>query len=216
SVEGVYSMDGDLAPLPEVRALCDRFGAWLMVDDAHGTGVMGTTGAGTAEHFGVHAEVAMGTFSKAFGTAGGFIAGSQALIDYLRFFARSHMFSAALPHPVVASVLAGLAVMREEPWRRERLHENAAYLAGGLRGLGLAIAYESAILPLIVPAGVDLRALTRRVHEEGLFVNAIEAPAVPADAQRLRLSLMATHERAHLDRAIEVLGRVGREVGLLS
>ena len=217
SVEGVYSMDGDLAPLPEVRALCDRFGAWLMVDDAHGTGVMGATGAGTAEHFGVHrVEVAMGTFSKAFGTAGGFIAGSQALIDYLRFFARSHMFSAALPHPVVASVLAGLQVMREEPWRRERLHENAAYLAEGLRGLGLAIDYESAILPLIVPAGVDLRALTRRVHEEGLFVNAIEAPAVPADAQRLRLSLMATHDRAHLDRAIEVLSRVGREVGLLS
>lgn len=216
SVEGVYSMDGDLAPLPEVRALCDRYGAWLMVDDAHGTGVMGASGAGTAEHFGVHrVEIAMGTFSKAFGTAGGFIAGSQALIDYLRFFARSHMFSAALPHPVVASVLAGLAVMREEPWRRERLHENAAYLAQGLRGLGLAIDYESAILPLIVPVGVDLRALTRRVHEEGLFVNAIEAPAVPADAQRLRISLMATHERAHLDRAISVLHRVGREVGLL-
>ena len=216
SVEGVYSMDGDLAPLPEVRALCDRYGAWLMVDDAHGTGVMGASGAGTAEHFGVHrVEIAMGTFSKAFGTAGGFIAGSQALIDYLRFFARSHMFSAALPHPVVASVLAGLAVMREEPWRRERLHENAAYLAEGLRGLGLAIDYESAILPLIVPVGVDLRALTRRVHEEGLFVNAIEAPAVPADAQRLRISLMATHERTHLDRAISVLSRVGREVGLL-
>lgn len=216
AVEGVYSMDGDLAPLGVIRELCDRHGAWLMVDDAHGTGVLGATGAGTAEHFGVHVEVAMGTFSKAFGTTGGFIAGSQALIDYMRFFARSHMFSAALPHPVVASVLAGLAVMREEPWRRERLHENAAYLAAGLRGLGLAIDYESAILPLIVPAGVDLRALTRRVHEEGLFVNAIEAPAVPADAQRLRLSLMATHDQAHLDRAIEVLGRVGREVGLLS
>lgn len=218
SVEGVYSMDGDLAPLPAIQALCQAHGAWLMVDDAHGTGVMGATGAGTAEHFGLpHGAVAiaMGTFSKAFGTVGGFIAGPQALIDYLRFFARSHMFSAALPHPVVASVLAGLEVMRQEPWRRERLHENAAYMAAGLRELGLKLHYESAILPLIVPAGVDLRTLTRRVHEEGLFVNAIEAPAVPADAQRLRISLMATHERAHLDRAIEVIGRVGREVGLV-
>jgi 7-keto-8-aminopelargonate synthetase-like enzyme len=189
-----------------------------MVDDAHGTGVMGPGGAGSAAHFGLHGEqveIAMGTFSKAFGTIGGFVAGSRALVDYLRFFARTHMFSAALPHPVVATVLAGLDVMAAEPWRQTRLHENAAALANGLRELGLTLEYQSAILPLIVPAGVDLRLLTRRVHEEGLFVNAIEAPAVPADRQRLRLSLMATHTPAQLDRAVEVLGRVGREVGLL-
>lgn len=218
AVEGVYSMDGDLAPLPALRALCDDHGAWLMVDDAHGTGVMGPGGSGTASHFGLAGgavDIAMGTFSKAFGTVGGFIAGRRELIDYLRFFARSHMFSAALPHPVVATVLAGLDVMQREPWRQERLHENARRLGDGLAALGLDVTRESAIIPLIVPASVDLRRLTRRVHEEGLFVNAIEAPAVPADKQRLRLSLMATHTPEHLATVLSVLERVGREAGLL-
>lgn len=218
AVEGVYSMDGDLAPLAAIRAACDAHNAWLMVDDAHGTGVMGPGGAGTAAHLGLHGrvEVAMGTFSKTFGTVGGFIAGSRAMIDYMRFFARSHMFSAALPHPVVATVLAGLDVMAAEPWRQAKLHENTAALAAGLRGLGLDVAHESAIIPILVPEHVGLRRLTQRIHEEGLFVNAIETPAVPADKQRLRLSLMATHTPAHLARAVEVLGRVGREVGLVT
>lgn len=218
AVEGVYSMDGDLAPLNIVRALCDRHRAWLMIDDAHGTGVLGPGGAGTSKHLGLRAdqvEIQMGTFSKAFGTVGGFIAGSKALVDYMRFFARAHMFSAALPHPVVATVLAGLDVMEREPWRQERLHDNAAYLAAGLRALNLEVIHESAIIPVIVPAHVPLRVLTRRLHEEGLFCNAIEAPAVPADKQRLRLSVMATHTREHLDRTIETIGRVGREVGLV-
>lgn len=218
AVEGVYSMDGDLAPLPQLAALCKAHGAWLMVDDAHGTGVMGPGGAGTAAHFGLHAAevpIAMGTFSKTFATVGGFIAGRRDLIDYLRFFARSHMFSASLPAPVVATVLAGLDVMEREPARQTRLHANAAALAAGLRGLGLPIHHESAILPVMVPPSVDLRLLARRLHEEGLFVNAIEAPAVPADRQRLRLSLMATHTPAHLDQVLAVFARVGREVGLL-
>jgi glycine C-acetyltransferase len=218
AVEGVYSMDGDLAPLTIVKRLAGQFGAWLMIDDAHGTGVMGPGGSGTASHLGLahdQVEVHMGTFSKAFGTVGGFIAGSKALTDYVRFFARAHMFSAALPHPVVATVLAGLDVMAAEPWRQRQLHANAAYLAEGLRALGLAVHYESAIIPIIVPPTVSLRTLTRRLHEEGLFCNAIEAPAVPADKQRLRLSLMATHTQAHLDRAIDVIARVGREVGLV-
>lgn len=218
AVEGVYSMDGDLAPLSIIRALCDRHRAWLMVDDAHGTGVMGPGGAGTSKHLGLRpdqVEIQMGTFSKAFGTVGGFIAGSKALVDYMRFFARAHMFSAALPHPVVATVLAGLDVMAAEPWRQERLHDNAAYLAAGLRALSLEVIHESAIIPVIVPAHVPLRTLTRRLHEEGLFCNAIEAPAVPADKQRLRLSVMATHTREHLDAAIATIGRVGREVGLV-
>lgn len=217
AVEGVYSMDGDLAPLPAIAALCEAHGAWLMVDDAHGTGVMGSLGAGTADHFGLpHGAVSihMGTFSKAFGTAGGFVAGSRALIDYMRFFARSYMFSAAVPHPVVASVLAGLEVMAEEPWRQSRLHENARTLAEGLGGLGLAVRCESAILPVIVAPPVDIRRLTLGLHEHGLFANAIEAPAVPADKQRLRLSVMATHTDEHLERAIATIARVGREVGL--
>jgi glycine C-acetyltransferase len=218
SVEGVYSMDGDLAPLVAIRALCTTYDAWLNVDDAHGTGVMGEGGAGTADHLGLDhgaVDVAMGTFSKTFGTVGGFIAGKQALIDYLRFFSRTYMFSASLPHTVVATVLAGLDVMRDEPWRQTRLHENAAYMAAGLRAIGLDIHYESAILPVIVPVSVDLRTLTWRLHEEGLFCNAIEAPAVPPDKQRLRLSIMATHSREHLDQALGIIERVGKEVGLI-
>ncbi len=218
AVEGVYSMDGDLAPLGAIRAACDRHGAWLAIDDAHGTGVLGAHGAGTAEHLGLPhraVDVAMGTFSKAFGTAGGFVAGSRERIDYLRFFARTHMFSAALPHPVIATVLAGLEVMEREPWRQVRLHENAAYLVAGLRGLGLETATESGIVPVFIPAGVDMRVLTRGLHEAGVFANAIEAPAVPADKQRLRLSVMATHTHAHLDRALGAIAEVGRAVGLV-
>lgn len=215
AVEGVYSMDGDLAPLGEIRALCDAHGAWLMVDDAHGTGVLGESGAGSLAHFGVHAEIVMGTFSKAFGTAGAFIAGSRALVDYLRFYARTHMFSAALPHPVVATVLAGLDVLAGEPWRLEQLHANARYLAAGLRALGLEVGQESAILPVRVPPPANLRLLARRLHEAGYFVNAIEPPAVPPEAQRLRVSVMATHTPEHLDGLVAAIARVGREVGLL-
>jgi 8-amino-7-oxononanoate synthase len=218
AVEGVYSMDGDLAPLPALREACDRYGAWLAVDDAHGTGVLGLEGAGTAAHLGLPhgaVEVAMGTFSKAFGTVGGFVAGPKRLIDYMRFFARAHMFSAALPHPVVATVLAGLDVMRDEPWRQARLHENAAYLVAGLRAMGLETSSASGIVPVFVPAGVDMRALTRGLHQAGIFVNAIEAPAVPADSQRLRFSVMATHTQSHLDAALGAIREVGQAVGLV-
>lgn len=218
AVEGVYSMDGDLAPLVAIRAACDRHGAWLAIDDAHGTGVLGAGGAGTADHLGLPhqaVDVGMGTFSKAFGTAGGFVTGSRERIAYLRFFARTHMFSAALPHPVVATVLAGLDVMAREPWRQARVHENAAYLVAGLRALGLETASESGIVPVFIPAGVDMRVLTRGLHEAGIFANAIEAPAVPADRQRLRLSVMATHTHAHLDQALAAIAEVGRAVGLV-
>lgn len=213
SVEGVYSMDGDLAPLREIRALCDRYGAWLMVDDAHGTGVMGESGAGTAEHFGVPVEIALGTFSKTFGTAGAFVAGSRELVSYLRYFARSHMFSAALPHLVVATVLGGLAVLRAEPERRARLHANARHLAGRLAEAGLPVSHESAILPLLKPAGVDLRRMNARIHALGVFANTVEAPAVPPEAERLRLSVMATHTPEQLDFAASVIARAAREAG---
>lgn len=219
AVEGVYSMDGDLAPLVAVRAACDRHGAWLAIDDAHGTGILGEGGAGTAAHLGLPhdaVEVAMGTFSKAFGTAGGFVAGTRERIAFLRFFARTHMFSAALPHPVVATVLAGLEVMATEPWRQARVHENAAYLVAGLRSLGLETDTASGIVPVFIPEGVDMRVLTRGLHEAGIFANAIEAPAVPADKQRLRLSVMATHTQAHLDAALRVIAEVGRAVGLVA
>lgn len=220
AVEGVYSMDGDLAPLAKIRELCDRFGSSvnLVVDDAHGTAVMGETGGGTAEHFGIKGQVdiAMGTFSKAFGTTGGFLAGKREVIDYLRFFSRAYMFSAHLPPPTVASVIAGLDVLEREPQRLTQLHANAEYLAAGLRSLGLSAAREAAIIPIRVPAEVDLRRLNQAFDAEGIFLNSVEYPAVPRDAQRLRISVMATHTRADLDQALEVFGRLGRRFGLIS
>jgi 8-amino-7-oxononanoate synthase len=213
AVEGVYSMDGDLAPIPQILKLCRKYGASLMVDDAHGTGVMGKTGAGTAEHFGVLGEIDiyLGTFSKAFGTTGGFIVARREVIDYLRFFARSYMFSAHLPPTTVATVLAGLEVIHREPERIARLHENAAYLEQGLNALNLNVRREAAILPVKIPSTIDLRCLNLRFHEEGIFLNPIEYPAVPKNEQRLRLSVMATHTKEDLDYALNVFKKLKKE-----
>jgi 7-keto-8-aminopelargonate synthetase-like enzyme len=178
---------------------------------------MGERGGGTAEHFGLkgRVEIAMGTFSKAFGTTGGFIAGKREVIDYLSFFSRSYMFSAHLPPPTVAAVLAGLDMLEREPERLRRLHDNAEYLASGLRALGYDAHRQAAILPLLVPASVDMRALSRAFHDEGVFLNSVEYPAVPMDAQRLRISVMATHTREDLDHAIAVFARLGRRFGMI-
>jgi 8-amino-7-oxononanoate synthase len=217
AVEGVYSMDGDLAPLPKIAGLCRAAGASLILDDAHGTGVLGIRGGGTAEHFGLEDQVdlAMGTFSKAFGVTGGFIAGRRETIDYLRFFAKSYMFSAHLPQAMAAAVSAGVELVRNQPQLRESLHSNVRYLVEGLNKLGYKVKSESAIVPVILPAEVPIRELGRRFNEEGLFTNLIEYPAVPRDSQRIRLSVMSDHTQADLDFALDVLGRLGREFRLV-
>ncbi len=209
-VEGVYSMDGDLAPLNNILALCDTYGAHLMLDDAHGTGVMGRHGRGSAEQAGVEGRIpiTMGTFSKAFTATGGFVAASKAITDYLRYFARSYMFSASLPPATVATVLAGLDVLEREPERLLRLHENVAYAAQHLRSMGFATPAQSAILPLRVPQGMDIRQASRVFHERGMFVNSIEYPAVPVSQQRFRISMMATHTHGDIDRLLEVVEEV--------
>ena len=209
-VEGVYSMDGDLAPLDVLVPLCKSHNAILIVDDAHGTGVMGPHGRGTAEQFGLEGQIdiTMGTFSKTFSATGGFIAAAKPIISYLRFFARSYMFSASLPPTVIATVLAGLDVMEQEPERFRQLWDNVAYANDGLRKLGFVLKSESPIFPLIVPVGMDLREAAHRFHDAGIFVNSIEYPAVPISQQRFRVSLMATHTRQDLDRLLEVVGEI--------
>lgn len=217
-VEGVYSMDGDVAPLPRILKLCRKYGALLAIDEAHSTGVIGATGRGTAEHFGLadgDIDLVMGTFSKVFATTGAFVAASRPLVDFLRFFARSYMFSAALSPAVVASVLAGLEFLENNPDRVARLHQNVRYLAEGLRSVGFHVEPETAILPLHVPAHISIGDVVSRLHDEGLFVNGVEFPAVPKDRQRLRLSVMATFEREDLDFAVDRLEAVGREYGFL-
>lgn len=204
-VEGVYSMRGDLAPLDRIVPLCRQHGALLIVDDAHGTGVMGPQGRGTAAHFGVEDEVdlVMGTFSKTFSVTGGFVAATAPIIEYLRFFARPYVFSAALPPVVVAAVHAGLDVLEREPERVARLRSNVRYVAHGLRALGIRAEPEAAIIAVPAPAGMNVPAAAQHFHRMGLFVNATEFPAVPRDQPLFRISLMATHERADLDRLLD-------------
>lgn len=209
-VEGVYSMDGDAAPLDQIVPLCHRHGALVLLDDAHGTGVMGATGTGTAEHFGVTGlvDVTMGTFSKAFGVVGGFVCASRPIIAYLRYFARSYMFSASLPPIVVAAVLAGLDVMEREPALRVALRANVARATRGLRKLGFEVNPAAAIIVLRVPEDMDIRRAAVRFHEAGIFVNSIEYPAVPLHEQRFRISMMATHTAADIDRLLEAVEEV--------
>lgn len=216
-VDGVYSMEGDLAPLPEIVALKARFAARLMVDDAHGLGVLGPSGRGTPEHFAVEGDVdlVMGTFSKSLAAIGGFVAGDGVVIDYVRHTARSAVFSAALPPASAAAALKALEIVEREPERRKQLWEITAYMKRELLALGFDTGNsESPVIPIVV--GDDARALrmVRRLHEEGVFVNCVISPAVPEDRAMIRTSYMATHQRAHLDRALDAIARVGRELGV--
>jgi glycine C-acetyltransferase len=177
---------------------------------------MGCGGGGTAEHFGLDrgVDVEMGTFSKTFATTGGFLAAKRDVVDYLRFFARSYMFSAHLPPPVVASVLAGISIIKQEPERRQALHESVRYLVDGLRQIGFDVSAQAAIVPVRLPPSVDIRMLNRRFHEENVFLNAIEYPAVSLEAQRLRISVTATHTREDLDHALAVFRKLAAEFEL--
>lgn len=209
-VEGVYSMDGTLAPLDKISRLCRKYDATLIIDDAHGTGVAGPGGRGAAEHFGVAEEVdlAMGTFSKAFGVVGGFVSTSKPMADYLRFFARSYMFSSSLPPAVLAAVIASLDLLENDPSIHRQLLDNMDYLGRGLRRLGFDVHPESAIVPLAVPPNMNIRKAAYHFHRAGIFINSIEYPAVPAHQQRFRISLMATHTCEDINRLLEVVEEV--------
>jgi len=206
-VEGIYSMDGDLAPLDAIVALSKKHDAFVALDDAHATGVLGATGAGAAEHFGVEEEVdlVMGTFSKALAASGAFVASDPEVVRYLRFFSRSHFFSASMPPVTLSAIHAGLDVLEREPERRRRLFDNVRYLTESLTSVGIPVWSPSAIVPVRVPSRV--RAVCRRVHEAGVFVNAIEYPAVPRGKERFRVSVMSEHTHPDIDRLVEALDR---------
>jgi 7-keto-8-aminopelargonate synthetase-like enzyme len=218
AVDGVYSMEGELAPLPRIVEACRAHGARLVLDDAHGLGVLGRDGRGTAEHFGLEDEIdlIMGTFSKSMASVGGFIAGDATLIQFIKHRARTLIFSAAPPPASVAAALATLDIMENEPERRARLWENARFFSEGLRSLGLDTGgSRTAVVPVVV--GEDLAALkmVQRLHEEGVFVNCVLSPATPPGRALIRTSLMATHTREQLSRALDAIEKVGREVGLV-
>jgi 8-amino-7-oxononanoate synthase len=217
-LDGVFSMEGDIAPLPEILAVAREFAAGLMVDDAHGIGVLGRTGRGTAEHFGLERDVdlIMGTFSKSMASVGGFIAGDAGVIDYIKHRARTLIFSAAPPPASAAAALATLEIMDKEPQRRERLWENTRFFGEGLRSLGLDTGESrTPVVPVVV--GEDLTALrmVHRLQEEGVFVNCVLSPATPPGRALIRTSLMATHTQEQLARALDAFEKVGREVGLV-
>lgn len=217
-VDGVFSMEGDLARLPDIVELKKRYGVRLMVDDAHGVGVMGAKGRGTPEHFGVEDEVdlVMGTFSKSLAAVGGFVAGSRDIIHYIKHKARSLIFSAAPPPASVGSVLKAIEIIEREPERREKLWENTRYMMQefGRLGFDTGVA-ETPVIPLLVGDNWAAFEFTKRLQEKGVFVNPVVAPAVPPDRAMIRTSLMATHTREHLDRALEAIEAVGLEMGVI-
>ena len=218
-VDGVFSMEGDLAKLPEIVALKQRFGTRLMVDDAHGIGVLGEHGRGTAEHFGVEDDIdlVMGTFSKALATVGGFIAGEQYVIDFVKHTARSQIFSAAPPPGSVAAAMKAIEIIEREPERRKQLWENTEYMKRALDALGFDTGdSESPVIPVVVGDDMAAWTMTTRLQEEGVFVNPVVSPAVPEGRAMIRTSYMATHTREHLDRALDAITKVGRELGLIS
>ena len=216
-VDGVYSMAGDLAPLPEIIPIVKKHGARLMVDDAHSIGVMGS-GRGTPAHFDVTEDVdlIMGTFSKSFASLGGFIAGEAEVMDFVQHRARSFIFSASMPAANVAAVLATLEIMKNEPERIDRLWEVTARMRTGLKDMGFEMGPSATpIIPIMVGEMNKTLMAWKMCFEAGLYTNAVIPPGVPPDQCLLRTSYMATHTDEQIDRALNILGEVGRELELI-
>jgi 8-amino-7-oxononanoate synthase len=217
-VDGLFSVTGDLAPLPEIVPLCKKYNARLLVDDAHAMGVLGG-GRGTTAHFGINegVDLIMGTFSKSFASMGGFIAGDDDVIHYIQHHARAFIFSAALTPPNVAAVLAALDVIMEEPERVERLNAIGERMRCAYKRMGFDIGpSQTPIIPIII--GEDFRTLLvwKRLYEEGVYTNVFLPPGVPVNQSLLRTSYMATHTDEQLDEVLDVMERVGKEARLIT
>ncbi len=216
--DGVFSMDGDLAPLPDLIALAERHDARLLVDDAHGTGVMGKTGRGTLEHFGVESRLPfqMGTLSKALGGSGAYVAGPSPLIQYLVNHARSFIYTTAPPPAAAAAARAALDVIRNEPERRTRLWTNRQRWVEGLVGLGYRIAdTASPIVPVLIGQADQALRLAERLLQLGVFAPAIRPPTVPEGTSRIRTTLSSEHRPEHLDQALAAFRQAGQELRLI-
>ncbi|MDE2877485.1 MAG: aminotransferase class I/II-fold pyridoxal phosphate-dependent enzyme [Gemmatimonadota bacterium] len=218
AVDGVYSMEGDIADLPTLVELRREYGAAILVDDAHAVGVLGETGAGTAEHWGLTDEVdlILGTFSKSFASIGGFVAGRADVIDYLQHNARALMFSASMPPASAATVLKALEIIRDEPERREQLWKNTYRMMEGFKSIGFDIGpTETPIVPILIGPMEKTFVFWRALFEAGVFTNPVVPPAVPEGSCRLRTSYMATHSDDDLDFVLEQVERVGKKLGVV-
>jgi 8-amino-7-oxononanoate synthase len=217
-VDGLFSMMGDLAPLPEIRALADQYGARLMVDEAHGVGVLGKTGRGAAEHCGIHPDLVMGTFSKSFASLGGFIAGPAKVIDFMRHHARSLIFSASITPASAAAALAALDLIETQPEMRRRVLQLAHRVRTGLAALGFSTAgtLASPIVPVVVGDQERMLRLWKVLFDCGLFTNAVTQPAVPAGQDLIRTSFIASHTDEQIEQVLTRFEEAGRRTGLLS
>ena len=222
--DGVFSMDGDIGALPELTALAEKYGAIMMVDDAHASGVLGRNGRGTIDHFSVHGrvDIQVGTLSKAIGALGGYVCGSRDLIDFLYHRARPFLFSTSHPPSVAATCIAAFEVLESEPERMEKLWENTRFWKKELGLLGFDIggrttpASETPITPIIVGDGKLTMDFSRELFKEGVLGTGIAFPTVPEGKARIRTIMTATHTKEELEQALEVLGRVGKRMGILA
>lgn len=216
-VDGVFSMEGDIADLPAITALAEKYGAVTVVDDAHAVGVLGEQGRGTADHFGLTDEVdiIVGTFSKSLASLGGFVAGSREMINYLKHHARSLIFSASATPASVASASAALDIILAEPWRMESLWNNTNYTLELLQELGFETGKsETPIIPIYIRDNHKTFEFTKRLLKEQVFVNPVVSPAVPSDSSLIRFSLMATHTKEQIEFAVDKIQKVANEMGI--
>ena len=217
-VEGIYSMEGDIGDIPGVTEVAQKHQCRLMVDDAHGVGVLGPTGAGTVEHFGAEDQVdlIMGTFSKSFACIGGFVAAEASVIDYLKHHANTLLFSASMPPSAVATVHAALEIIKSEPERRERLWRNARKVQEGLQSMGYDTRNSrTPVVPVIVGEDMDTFMFWKCLLDEGIFTNPVVSPGVPPGTARLRTSYMASHTDNQLDFVLGKFDKVGRKLGII-
>jgi 7-keto-8-aminopelargonate synthetase-like enzyme len=218
-VDGVYSMEGDIAPLPEIVPLCRKYGARFMVDDAHGVGVLGKTGRGTAEHFGMEKDVdiIMGTYSKSLASIGGYVVADEDVIHFMKHNSRPLIFSASPPPASVASVIAALGIIDREPERRERLWHNTYKMKKAFKRMGFDTgASETPIIPLLMGEMEQAFMMWKMLNDQGVFVNPVVPPAVPQGRCMIRTSYMATHTDEMLDRVLHIIEKAGKKLGVIS
>ena len=216
--DSVFSMDGDILDLPKVVELCKKYDAWLMIDEAHSVGVLGKTGRGIEEHFGMGdvIDIKMGTLSKTIPSVGGYVAGKKDLITYLRHASRAYIFSAALPPAQAAAANEAFKVILDEPWRIEKLNQNTHQYINGLKEMGFdTMLTETAIVPVLCGSDENAFALTREAQHHDVFVLPVVSPAVPEGLARLRATITAAHETDEIAYAMEVIGEAGKEIGII-